>query len=569
MIQIRAVPLPFEPGSARSACRFEADREVFSGGSHVCRSLEEARGSRLLEDLFALSGVGQVWIAENTVTVQAHASVEWALLGREIGKVLRAFLEAGAPFLPPPQVASNDPGNLSARIERVLETQINPGVAGHGGKIELVSVEGTRANLRMSGGCQGCGSAKATLKQGVEKILLAQFPEITEVVDLTDHQAGKNPFFRGMATFLAMAGLALGPIAWAGEATRATVLAASDLSLSAAGCPPKKAAASKKKSSLSKKKKTAKSTVPTEIPTDKLFQTTTTPFSPSTKIFLFAGSSRAANFGREIVEQRKLWLSAGFKDSEIACYYVVPFQEDFIEDKDHYYPLRNELSVCYQAYVKLLREHLTIAARSNPAFLYLYVTSHGDRPVSQRIKEIKETDEDYWAVRREMNIPVYDQYHLIVEGLPDGPATDPQILGALRGGMKEEDLFLTPRNLKEMLAKNFAATSKYVVLQGCFSGGFLGESEPRLIQDTLASLEKLVLMTAARYDRSSFGCDPGERMTYFGGAYHDALKKMLADQQSPLSLDWKTLYDRVSKRVTELEKEQKEELPSLPQFVQR
>jgi ATP-binding protein involved in chromosome partitioning len=95
---------------------------------------------------------------------------------------------------PQASTAASD-GSLETRIRHILETQINPGVAGHGGKIELVELQGTRAILKMSGGCQGCGAAKVTLKDGVEKSLRAQIPEITEIVDITDHDAGKNPYY--------------------------------------------------------------------------------------------------------------------------------------------------------------------------------------------------------------------------------------------------------------------------------------------------------------------------------------------------------------------------------------
>lgn len=91
--------------------------------------------------------------------------------------------------------AASTSSDVASRIRHVLESQINPGVAGHGGKIELVEIQGTRAVLKMSGGCQGCGAAQATLKDGVEKALLSQIPEITEVVDSTDHGAGKNPYY--------------------------------------------------------------------------------------------------------------------------------------------------------------------------------------------------------------------------------------------------------------------------------------------------------------------------------------------------------------------------------------
>jgi Fe-S cluster biogenesis protein NfuA len=80
------------------------------------------------------------------------------------------------------------------RVREILEKQINPGVAGHGGKIELTEMRAGTAYLRMSGGCQGCGAAQATLRQGVEKTLRAQLPELVAVVDVTDHAAGAKPY---------------------------------------------------------------------------------------------------------------------------------------------------------------------------------------------------------------------------------------------------------------------------------------------------------------------------------------------------------------------------------------
>jgi Fe/S biogenesis protein NfuA len=86
-------------------------------------------------------------------------------------------------------------GNLNERVTQVLTQQINPGIALHGGKAELAGVEGTTAYLRLSGGCQGCGLAGVTLKRGVEVALKRSVPEITEVVDVTDHASGTNPYF--------------------------------------------------------------------------------------------------------------------------------------------------------------------------------------------------------------------------------------------------------------------------------------------------------------------------------------------------------------------------------------
>lgn len=86
-------------------------------------------------------------------------------------------------------------GPLADQVLQVLTEQVNPAIASHGGAAELVSVEGTVAYLRLGGGCQGCGMAAVTLRQGIERILVESIPEITEVVDVTDHASGDNPYY--------------------------------------------------------------------------------------------------------------------------------------------------------------------------------------------------------------------------------------------------------------------------------------------------------------------------------------------------------------------------------------
>jgi len=87
-------------------------------------------------------------------------------------------------------------GPLAEKIEKVLEEKVNPGVAGHGGHVVLAALEEKTAFLRFGGGCQGCGMIKTTLKDGVEKILLREVPELERVADVTDHAAGANPYYR-------------------------------------------------------------------------------------------------------------------------------------------------------------------------------------------------------------------------------------------------------------------------------------------------------------------------------------------------------------------------------------
>jgi len=87
-------------------------------------------------------------------------------------------------------------GEIADRVRQVLDTQVNPAIAGHGGMISLVSVEDTEIYVEMSGGCQGCALSRMTLRQGVERMLRQAVPELTAVHDVTDHASGVNPFYQ-------------------------------------------------------------------------------------------------------------------------------------------------------------------------------------------------------------------------------------------------------------------------------------------------------------------------------------------------------------------------------------
>lgn len=86
-------------------------------------------------------------------------------------------------------------GPLADRVTRVIDERINPGIAMHGGHVTLKDLRDDVAYLEMSGGCQGCGMAAATLKQGIERMLKEEVPEIRGVVDVTDHARGVNPYY--------------------------------------------------------------------------------------------------------------------------------------------------------------------------------------------------------------------------------------------------------------------------------------------------------------------------------------------------------------------------------------
>ncbi len=86
-------------------------------------------------------------------------------------------------------------GDVAQRLIQVLEQQINPAIAAHGGSAELVAVDEGTAFLRLGGGCVGCGMVSVTLRQGIEVALREAVPVITHVVDVTDHASGTNPYY--------------------------------------------------------------------------------------------------------------------------------------------------------------------------------------------------------------------------------------------------------------------------------------------------------------------------------------------------------------------------------------
>jgi Fe-S cluster biogenesis protein NfuA len=191
-IKITAVPLDSE------RCQFTVDRPVvLAGGTHQFQDKQKAREYPLAEEIFEVEGVTAVALEGLKVTVAAQAGTDWRVTGKEVGRIIREHLISEAAnfeqALAGTQGSAED--QIRLKVQRVLDTQINPGVAGHGGKISLLDVKGDAIYIQMGGGCQGCGQASVTLKQGVERALAQYVPEVKQVFDTTDHASGKNPFY--------------------------------------------------------------------------------------------------------------------------------------------------------------------------------------------------------------------------------------------------------------------------------------------------------------------------------------------------------------------------------------
>jgi len=288
----------------------------------------------------------------------------------------------------------------------------------------------------------------------------------------------------------------------------------------------------------------------------------TAPLPARAKIFLVAGGIEVANFAAEVVAQRRLWLARGYAADEIACYWAHPFPAALRADKDQYQELAEELRPCYRASAELLRTHLLQASQAGVPFLYLYVTSHGDVDIMPE------------GVPKEGLLPseraLFEQY-VIQLGGGIGAGVDPGTLAlAMRSGADPTALVFSPRLLRDVLLAFPAATPKIVVLQACHAGGFLDEAREERRADTIAEVPKLTAIAAARFDRTSFGCDSGARMTYFGEVYTGLLTTRLVaagGRADPSVLDWAALYRALRADIARIEREV-DVRSSLPVFMQ-
>ncbi len=183
-----------EPSRTGDRCAFLVDRPLFPGESAHFADAATATTSPLAAELLGLPGVDSVLIADNTVTVSAAHPVDWPALG--IGNVIRKHVRSGQPIVSDEYFRELPAeGDLKWAIRDLLDRQINPAVAAHGGYVELIDVRKNNVYLRLGGGCQGCGAADVTLKQGIEKAIRDLAPVVGEILDTTDHAAGRNPFY--------------------------------------------------------------------------------------------------------------------------------------------------------------------------------------------------------------------------------------------------------------------------------------------------------------------------------------------------------------------------------------
>ena len=181
------------------ACSFLVDRPVFAGYSFVLQDRNMAHAcSPLAAELFDLGNVDSVTIHEFTITVAGapRAESEWEAYAREAGPVIREHLKEGRPVVDA-GVLGRIPSEeeIRAKLQRLVDEEINPGVAAHSGEVTLNRVTGNTVYVTMGGSCQGCSMSSVTLRQGIEKAFREAVPLMGALLDETDHAAGTNPYF--------------------------------------------------------------------------------------------------------------------------------------------------------------------------------------------------------------------------------------------------------------------------------------------------------------------------------------------------------------------------------------
>ena len=136
---------------------------------------------------------------DGVITLAADGSPGAVLpiLGRIEAQIRAAVPGVTAVRLAPadPDARSQHPADPGSAAQRILDAEVNPAIAAHRGHVTVAGADGGWIRIRLEGGCQGCSLAEVTIRQGIEPLLRARLPGITGVVDVTDHEAGTDPFF--------------------------------------------------------------------------------------------------------------------------------------------------------------------------------------------------------------------------------------------------------------------------------------------------------------------------------------------------------------------------------------
>lgn len=177
--------------------RFVVDAPILEGTPRRFVQGDDAADVPVAAAVLGVPGVAEVVVEGSAVTVLRRTDAEWERLEDRIAYAIQTALRphGAAPATPDEGAAPLADDEIFDIAARILRRDINPAVRGHGGQIDLIDVQDGVVVVRMMGGCQGCGMANVTLRQGIEENFRRTIPGFRALQDITDHAAGTNPYF--------------------------------------------------------------------------------------------------------------------------------------------------------------------------------------------------------------------------------------------------------------------------------------------------------------------------------------------------------------------------------------
>ncbi len=181
-------------------CRFTVSQSLNPDGERFFDNRDQAAGSPLVERLFELTGVAHVLVAGKVLVIEKTRESSWPELKSQIAAIVRSHLLTGMPaIVQAPQTGGagkRTDAEIRELVQMLLDREVNPSVAAHGGTILLTDVKDGQLYIEMSGSCQGCAASQFTLRQGFERIVRRVVPEVSDIIDVTDHAGGQAPYYK-------------------------------------------------------------------------------------------------------------------------------------------------------------------------------------------------------------------------------------------------------------------------------------------------------------------------------------------------------------------------------------
>lgn len=197
MSEENKIHITAEPQAIPSNCLFRVDRSLHVGTIYLSDRAWAAEWAPFAAALFdALEDLKGVRISGTEVLISMKETPQdWRTVARNGGAAIRGYLTDNSEILKQGALEALEGHDLMRyQAQKVIDDTLNPGLASHGGWVEIQASAGKDLYITMGGGCQGCGSAAMTMKQGVEVAIRNEVPEIEGIHDATDHAAGVNPY---------------------------------------------------------------------------------------------------------------------------------------------------------------------------------------------------------------------------------------------------------------------------------------------------------------------------------------------------------------------------------------